>query len=397
MKITHVVTSTNIGGAQIMLQRYLAALGPEAAQHEVVSLMDDGSIAGPIRETGSSVTSLGMTSPLSTLTAVRKLRAHLRRSAPEVVHGWMYHGCLAAWAGVAGRRPPARPALVWGIHHSLQEVANEKNTTRAMLRMMTRVAPGVDLITYCSKVSRAQHEAIGLTRARAVLIPNAVDTDVFRPDPEGRARLCDLIGVRDDRILIGNAARNHPMKDHVSMVRAIGVLRGQGHNVHGVMIGAGHSGSAAEAEMHKLGLSDRISMVPARDDIHALVPGFDLFLLSSAWGEAFPLAVCEAMACEVPAVATDVGDCAHLIGDTGHIVPPSDPTAQAAKLAQMIEGGPAHRMQMGKAARARVSALFSTPHYVEAHRAAYRQAIDGSTVNTSATRSADLARAGKEG
>jgi glycosyltransferase involved in cell wall biosynthesis len=371
MRIVHVVTSTNLGGAQVMLQRYLLALGATAAEHLVISLLPDGPIAQSIAATGAPVRNLGLKRGRVTPQAIWRLRSELRLARPDVVHGWMYHGCLAGWAGLAGVRSPAR---VWSIHHSLQDMANQKRAPGAALRVLSRLSPRVDLITYCSGAAQAQHEAIGFDGTRAVLIPNGVDTEVFRPDAGARARLSALCGIPEGRLIVGNVARSHPMKSHETTVRAIAHLLEWGHDIHAVIIGEGHRGGPAALLARSLGIAHRVSALDARDDVAALVPGFDVFLLSSAWGEACPLAVAEAMAAEVVCVVTNVGDCAMLVGDTGIVVPPNDPVAQAHAVAGLIEAGSGRRAEIGRRARERVAALFSMTRYVDRYEEAYAQA-----------------------
>ena len=65
------------------------------------------------------------------------------------------------------------------------------------------------------------------------------------------------------------------------------------------------------------GLGGRIRLLGERPDLETLYPAFDIATLSSAFGEAFPNVVGEAMACAVPCVATDIGDIAAVIGDCG--------------------------------------------------------------------------------
>ncbi|MCK0143110.1 glycosyltransferase [Aliiroseovarius sp. F20344] len=374
MKVIHVVTTTDVGGAQIMLQRYLSALKDDAQSHSVISLVPPGPIASQIEALGVEVTDLGLRPGKITLGALWQLRRLLREARPDIVHGWMYHGCLAAWAGLKLLPKRQRAAQVWAVHHSLQDIRNEKRSTQIVVRMMAKLSRSVELITYCSGVSKEQHEAIGFCPDRVELIANAVDTEVFRPDPGARAHLSEIAGIPEGRLIIGNVARNHPMKDHVAMVKATAQLLHMGHDVHAVLVGEGHRDSLAEKTASDLNIRDRVSIIDTRPDIHEIVPGFDIFLLSSAWGEAFPLAVSEAMAAEVPCVVTDVGDCAMLVGDTGRVVPPGSPEKQAFAVAELIDEGPVARATLGKLARERVTEHFSTQIYVDRHFAAYSRA-----------------------
>ncbi|QFS82434.1 glycosyltransferase [Roseivivax sp. THAF197b] len=364
-----------------MLLRYLSSLGPRISDHTVLSLIEDGSVGIAMRDLGVAVDTLGLSAGQITPAALPQLRSRLSALAPDVVHGWMYHGCLSSWAALAGRRA-RRPRLVWGIHHSLQDIRNEKRSSRAVIRTMAALSGRTDAITYCSDTSRRQHEAIGFAPDKSVLIPNAVNAEQFRPDPAAHAHLAEICGVPEGRLLIGNVARSHPMKDHPSMVQACAQLLQQGHDVQAVLIGEGHGDGPALAEAKKLGIADRVTALGVRDDIAALVPGLDVFLLCSAWGEAFPLAVTEAMAAGVPCVVTDVGDCAVLVGDTGIVVPPQDPAVQAEAVSQLISLGREGRQELGAKARERVQKFYSTDIYRDEHDKLYRAVSFGETTQT---------------
>jgi glycosyltransferase involved in cell wall biosynthesis len=103
----------------------------------------------------------------------------------------------------------------------------------------------------------------------------------------------------------------------------------------------------------------------------------DIGTLSSSYGEAFPLVIGEAMACGIPCVVTDVGDCGYLVGDTGRVVPSRDPVALARAWDELIDLGPSGRVRLGQAARARIEALFSLPHVVAEYRALYCRLLGG--------------------
>jgi len=98
--------------------------------------------------------------------------------------------------------------------------------------------------------------------------------------------------------------------------------------------------------------------------------------LRSAWGYAFQLALCEAMACGVPSVVTDVGDSRWIVEETGGaVVAPADTEAQAAALAKMVDLGPEGRRAMGAVARTRICDNFSMSRYIDAHDKWHQSAI----------------------
>ncbi|MGH2507671.1 MAG: glycosyltransferase, partial [Ktedonobacteraceae bacterium] len=80
----------------------------------------------------------------------------------------------------------------------------------------------------------------------------------------------------------------------------------------------------------------------------------DIASSSSSWGEAFPNAIGEAMACAVPCIATDVGDVREIIADTGIVVPPSDPEVLCAGWIKLADMGKTERRKLGEKARQRI-------------------------------------------
>lgn len=82
------------------------------------------------------------------------------------------------------------------------------------------------------------------------------------------------------------------------------------------------------------------------------------------------------MACAVPCVATDVGDSADMVGDTGAVVPPSDAAALATAAARIAGLDEAERRRLGEAARRRVLSRYSLETVTAAYQALYRQLVE---------------------
>ena len=99
---------------------------------------------------------------------------------------------------------------------------------------------------------------------------------------------------------------------------------------------------------------------------------------SSAYGEAFPVAIGEAMACGVPCVVTDVGDSALLVGDTGQVVAAGAPGELSEAWRHVLEMDPTQRKRLGQEARKRVEEHFSLPVIVNRYESVYTSLCKGS-------------------
>ena len=104
-------------------------------------------------------------------------------------------------------------------------------------------------------------------------------------------------------------------------------------------------------------LRDSVFLLGRRDDIPRIMAGLDIYT-SSSCSEGFPNVVGEAMACGVPCVVTDAGDSAYVVGETGVVVPPSNPEALAQGMDRLIIMLPEERRRLGEAARRRVQENF---------------------------------------
>jgi glycosyltransferase involved in cell wall biosynthesis len=123
------------------------------------------------------------------------------------------------------------------------------------------------------------------------------------------------------------------------------------------------------------GLEDRVSWLGERDDVPELVRALDALLLPSH-EEPFGRALLEAMALEVPVLATNVGGPPEVVRDgrDGYLLAPEEPAAWAAaarRLAEDPELGP----RLGREGRARVIGEFAVEEHVRAMLAVYERAL----------------------
>ncbi len=134
------------------------------------------------------------------------------------------------------------------------------------------------------------------------------------------------LGIPADAAVIGLVARYHPMKDIDTFLRAASRFQQDHENVKFVLCGdgLGPDNSTLAKLVRDLDLDRSVVLLGPRSDIELVYPAFDVLTLCSTAGEGFPNVLCEAMACDVRCVATDVGDSAEIIGDCGLIVPMRD-------------------------------------------------------------------------
>lgn len=373
LRVLHAITDLDVGGAETMLCRLLGAGQRGQFEPTVLSLLEPGVIAGRIEALGVPVLSLGMARRAPSPVTLLRLACCARRVRPDLLQGWMYHGNLAATVGAWALGRP-RPVL-WNVRHSLHDLAREKPLTRALIRLGARLSGLPRAIVYNSRVSAAQHEKLGYAADRAVVIPNGFDCERFRPRTDAKAMLCRALGIDPGATLIGMIGRDHPMKDPRNLISALGRLGDHPARPHLIVVGRGfdQDNRSLTQALRDHGTAGRATLAGPRDDIAEIVGGFDIAVLPSAWGEGFPNVLGEAMASGVPCVATDVGDCAWILGSAGAVVPPMDAAALAAALRNLLELGPEGRGRLGAAGRRRVLERFAIDRVVQRYEELYTE------------------------
>ncbi|MCT7376948.1 glycosyltransferase [Chelativorans salis] len=375
-QVLHTITGLNVGGAESMLTRFVAQIDDAGYPSTVLSLLSPGALATQLPcKTQSNLLTLAMQRAMPGPGNLLALQRLVRQNKPNLIHGWMYHGNLAALIGSVASFIFA--PVIWSVHHTVADIAQEEPRTRRLLRYSAVLSHHAAAICYCSNAAAYQHERLGFDPRRSVVIPNGIDCHIFCPTYERRVRLRSMLAIPPKRRIIGHFARYHPMKDQLSLVRAVSIISRNGYDVQLVVVGGGHQDGPVREAASKLGIDDRVTTLGIRHDIAELLPGLDVFALSSAWGEAFSVAAGEAMASGVPVVATDVGDSNWLVGPTGMVVPPSDPNALAAALAEVLGLSREDREALGDAARERIVSNFSLEIYVNRYLALYEQVLKG--------------------
>jgi len=375
MRVLHIITSLDAGGAQSMLRDLLRVWKGEAMDSHVAALTG-GALVGEIAGLGVDLVDLRLQRGAAAMSGVAPLAGLMRRIAPDLVQTWMYHADLL---GGLAARVSTRPPVVWGIHHTLSAADSMKPSTRRVMRVNARLSGWLPRrIVCCAESALETHARSGYHRARMRVIPNGVDTERFRPEHGARARLRAELSLPAGTKLVGMFARFHPQKDHGTLIAAFGMLLRTHPEVHLVLAGAGidADNTALRRLLAESGCEANAHLLGARLDMPALYAALDTFTLSSSDGEALPLVIAEAMACGVPCVATDVGDTRTVIGETGVCVPARSPAALADGIRRVLDLPAEEHDRMGDAARRRILSSYDLHFAAAAYRTLYDEVIE---------------------
>ena len=358
MKVIHIITSLYTGGAERALYNLLQGGLNEQFETHVISLSDAGTIGPQIERLGVPVICLGMPSGRPTLASVIKLRRVIKDLQPDLIHGWMYHGNIVTM--IARIATMTRPALVWGVRHSLYQIENEKRLTQLVIKANRFLSNSPDMILYNSRLSQQQHEQFGFQGTNSQVIPNGINLKQFCFSDAERTRIRTELGIPTDAIVAGHVARLHPMKDHPLFLQAAIDIAKRFEQFHCILIGRDvNMENEGLAKYIPEELQNRFHLLDERSDISAVMSAMDIFTLTSTWGEAFPNVLGEAMATGLPCVTTNVGDSALIVGDCGQIVEPQDKAALVGAIESLVVLSSTDRQQIGVRARRRIEEYFS--------------------------------------
>ncbi len=359
IKIAFLVRALDYGGAQRQLVTLAKALDKNRFVVTILTFYADQPLERELEESGVRFISLRKSGRWDVFSFFYRLVHELRLIRPDVVHGYLDIPNLIAI--LARIFIPVR--VIWGIRTSNIDLENYGWLMQLSAKLERQLSNFPDLIIVNSRAGYERYVASGFPPEKMVVIPNGIDTEAFRPDPEAGQELRTHWGLDKNQKLVGIVGRLDPMKDHPAFLNAAKLLTDQHDEVRFVCNG---SGTAKYGHMLRniatdLGIADRILWTPSHHDMPAFYNALDV-IVSSSCGEGFSNAIGEAMACGVPCVATDVGDSAFIVGDTGEIVPPRNPRALAVAIVSSLQRD---RREVGQRSRTRIIENFSPEKLAE--------------------------------
>jgi glycosyltransferase involved in cell wall biosynthesis len=373
VRVVHLITDLNVGGAEVMLVRLIERLDRNRIENVVIALDATGPLATRIRQTGVAVFGLDMTPNWISPFALWRLATLLRRLRPDILQTWLYH---ADFAGLIGGALARVPRIVWNIRCAELDPRDHPRSLRPLLRLLAFASARPRAIVSNSIVARRAHEQLGYSPQRWSIIPNGFDTTAFHPGSRDGRDLRAELGLGRSTTMVGLMARFHPMKDHATFLRAAARVARLLPDVHFVAAGRGVDNLTLNALAAELKLEAAVHLIGAQVNAAAFLASLDL-VVSSSYSEAFPNVIGEAMACGVPCVVTDVGDSAEIVGKCGIVVPPRDPEALADGILRALALDETSRRALGAAARERIATVYSIERAARRYEALYEELLNG--------------------
>jgi glycosyltransferase involved in cell wall biosynthesis len=316
-------------------------------------------------------------SPLRDLLATIRLAKLIRRERPQILHT---HTAKAGTVGrvaalLAGSRKP--PIIVHTFHgHVLRGYFGPLRSLFFRL-LERRLAAGTTALIAVSPQVRDDLVALGVApRERFVVIRLGIELDErVAPELNGRGESRRYLGIPGDRFAVGWIGRMTAVKRTDDVLIAFKRLRDGGVDAVLCMVGDGPDRLQLEQRAHELGVARNTVFLGYQEDVAPFYAAFDALVLPSG-NEGTPVSVIEALAAELPVVATRVGGVPDVVrdGEDGFLVEAGATDDLADRLAQLA-GDPALRARMGKQGRERVLPRYAVERLVEDIDELYRSLL----------------------
>jgi glycosyltransferase involved in cell wall biosynthesis len=291
----------------------------------------------------------------------------LEEFRPAIVHAWLFHAVLV---GRVAARMTAVPIVI--------SARRNINLGSPLRESLNRLSAGLDdrVIAVSQAAREIEIERSGAPAEKVVVIPNGVDiASVPVSNASARAALRRELRLPPDSTVVATAGRLHPSKGIGDFLRAAAIVAARHPTARFLVAGDGPDRTALERLAADLRIEAKTLFLGERTDLAALLAGIDLFVLASL-EEGMPNVLLEAMAAELPVVATSAGGSAEIVRhrSTGLLVPPRDVDAIAEAACALLDD-PTVAAAMAARARQSIVESFSIDTTVRRTEALYEEIL----------------------
>lgn len=326
VKIAHIITDLDIGGAEMMLLKTLRNVKDKKYEHFVISLDPKrDALRKEIEQEGFKVYALSL-SARNFLFSFIKLFMILRKEKPKIAHSYLFH------ADIFGRIA----AKLAGVPIVVSSLRNENigGRMRELILGMTDFC--VDRVTAVSRNVAELHIRKGTTKKKDVtIIYNGVEFETS--EGKNRSAIRQGLGIGKDVFLLLTIANLEPKKGHIFLLEALSKLKNKGYGFKMFIVGSGKEANRLEDEIKNRDLKNEVLLMGRIRNLSDLLSAADVFILPSLW-EGLPNALLEAMSAGLPVIATRVGGIPEVLtdGETGILVDPKDSGALAGAIERLL-------------------------------------------------------------
>ncbi len=398
IEVFHGITRLVRGGAQIVVLDLLRGL--DRTRYRPVLIVgpetgDEGSLWSEAEELDIEIirvpTLVRSVSPLNDLRALFAITRLLRHRNPGLVHA---HTSKAGFLLCRAARWANTPAIVFSPHGHIARdgaeipgVPSRGVKKRLLTALARRSIRDADVVICPNDAEREDGIAHGMwTEDVTAVVPNGIDTDQFVPGDSSAAR--SRWGLPQGVPIIGVVARLTREKGVDIAIEALQQIP----EAHLVIVGDGPERVALERQLKVGQQQNRATFLGLHSEVHSIYPALDVLIVPSRT-EAHGLVAAEALSCEIPVVASDLGGLRNIVepGKTGKLVPAGD-GEQFAQSVRHVLNEPGLARRLGRAGRQSVIEKWSLDRMIRGTEELYDQLLPSPRVNHSHGEKANSSR-----
>jgi len=374
-KVFHVITKLELGGAQKVTLMTLERLPREQYQLGLATgpegLLVDWANQIPDIHRVWIPSLIREVRPVQDLLAFLGLWRLFRRERPDIVHTHSSKaGILGRWAArLAGVPVIFHTAHGFGFNDFQRPLVRKVYVW--LERVTSKITTKLVVVSYAN-AERGEKSGV-FKRGDWVLCRDAISVKEFM-QPGPRKTQLRAWGVPEDKVIVGMVACFKPQKAPVDFVKVAARVLQETDRVHFVMAGDGELRGEIEQAIREAGIESRITLLGWYKDMPEFYRNLDVVVLTSLW-EGLPCVFSEAMAGELPIVATNVDGAREAImdGENGYLHEPHDIEGMARSVL-LLAGDGQLRCAMGRRGKSRVLE-FDISTSVAALESAYKECL----------------------
>lgn len=327
IRVLHLIDTGGPGGAETVFRHAATRLDPQRFE-SVAAVGGPGWLAEQLRGCGLAAHIVPAKGAFNVryLTALRRI---VRHQKIDLILAHLYGS--AVYASLAGALLSVPVVSVLHGHSDVPDAERLSSLKCVILRRGSR-----RVVFVSERLEGHLRARLGLTAAQCAVIPNGVDTELFRPARDRALRI--ELGLSEDTALIGAIGNIRKPKAYDVLLRAARTLVDRSQRFHLVIAGDCDNALGRELDRLKreLHIEDRVTFLGLKPDVPRILNNLDVFALSSHT-EGFSIACIEAMACGIPVVATRSGGPEQILeGEAGLLVPTGDPESLAIAIERVV-------------------------------------------------------------
>lgn len=355
------------GGAQNVLLNILDGLN-RSKYHPIIALLKKGWLEETLRSKGYEVIIVNSNNKSFDWRLIKDLLSICKKNKVKLIHAHLFDsGLYASIVGMLLNTP-----VIVTLHGQIDWKINPRPLIDKIKRSIINY--GVNQFIYVSGALREYYEILGLRKDKGIVIYNGIDLHYF--SPAGNKNYRTKLGYRPSNIVIGSIGNVKPWKGYEYLIQAAELVIKSYPHVQFAIIGELNANDSyykkLAAMVKEKQLQNHVKFFGYRCDIKEVLSAMDIFVLPSIV-EGFSFSTIEAMAMNIPVIATSCGGPEEIIEHnlTGYLVPKNDEAVLRRKIVELIEKKFYLNEALIGAARKSVEERFSIDKQVAFHEQLY--------------------------